>query len=188
MDVGSQLLASIFCSDPWRYRSYIFSCVSLTHPLPPSPTTISSGWMLPIRISHSTLWKCSSLGAAPHCWVSSEPDSNRASSAGHAGLCLWKLCVQKWVIVWPSVRVKSDRGEESQCSHPWHPNFSPDEILTRGSIFCSYPGKTSTWYMWRPSQICVGRKMNWIIEWVVFCPPFKVRLWCKWQYVAIAST
>ena len=145
MLVVSQLLASIFCSDPQRYRSYIFSCVSLTHPLPPTPTTISSGWMLPIRISHSTLWKCSSLGVAPHCWVSSEPDSNRASSAGHAGLWPWKLCLQKWVIVWPSVHVKCDRGEESQCTHPWHPNFSPDEILTRGSIFRLYPGNTSTW-------------------------------------------
>lgn len=103
--------------------------------LPPPPLP-ASGWTPPIRrISHSTLWKCLSLGChlgRLHTAGSAvSPTLTEPRQRAVLGSGLWKLCVQKWMIVQPSLRVKRDHGEESQCIHPWHPNFSLDEILTR---------------------------------------------------------
>lgn len=80
----------------------------------------------------------------------------RATSAGHAGSGLWKLCVQKWVIVQPSLLFKRDWGEESPCTHPWHANFSLDEILTRDPFLLVF---RQNWYMINLKTIlCPGGK------------------------------
>lgn len=73
-------------------------------------------------------------GPAPHCWVSSEPDPTEPRQRATPGSGLCELCVQKWVIVQPSLLFEKDRGEESQCTHPWHPNFRLDEIWTRDAF------------------------------------------------------
>lgn len=124
----STFLPLIFYSNPQKYRSLGFLL-----------------WILKVLFCPGslTLTGCHASGAfhrthsgrvrrAAHCWVSGEPDSNRATSAGHAGSGLWKLCVQKWMIVQPSLLFKKDWGEESQCTHPWHPNLSLEESQTRG--------------------------------------------------------
>lgn len=99
---------------------------------PPHPTgAVLHLWGATHRgISRPTHWERSSRRVWLHTAGSAASPSDRAMSVGHAGSGLWKLCVQKWMIVQPSLLFKRDRGEESQRTYPWHPNFSLDEILT----------------------------------------------------------
>lgn len=59
------------------------------------------------------------LDLGPYCWVSRDcPLTEPGQTDTLALSALWKLCVQKWMIVKLLASFKRDREEGSQCSGP----------------------------------------------------------------------